>query len=317
MDLMDKTIIRKISLAVFSALACGAVNANVARGAAPDPSQVTFGSNLYVDPCWPCKYYPNPSGFFVWAPNNCSSPGQVQRVAIAFIAAATGVPERISASIILHSPTNCPTNKITLSLYTDACYPTGVGTLLASGEATVPAAPCGLAVAKLRNAPALTAGTKYWVAATTSLEQAGLDAEWYSTNSAQLAENLGEGWVEGVGNVVGAIITALTNNPNFTKPDPALVDLQAAAGSLNQAMTMAPGQARDEAVAAQRRAVEQMLEDLVDNLEKTARNDPVKRPTTGFDLKKTTSQTGEAPPIPQNVRLRLTGTSAGTPRFHQ
>ena len=110
---------------------------------------------------------------------------------------------------------------------------------------------------------------------------------------------------------------ARSNNPNFTKPDPALVDLQAAAGSLNQAMTMAPGQARDEAVAAQRRAVEQMLEDLVDNLEKTALNDPVKLATTGFDLKKTTSQTGEAPPIPQNVRLRLTGTSAGTPRFHQ
>jgi len=82
-------------------------------------------------------------------------------------------------------------------------------------------------------------------------------------------------------------------------------------------MTIAPGQARDEAVAAQRRAVEQMLEDLVDNLEKTALNDPVKLATTGFDLKKTTSQTGEAPPIPQNVRLRLTGTSAGTPRFHQ
>lgn len=108
---------------------------------------------------------------------------------------------------------------------------------------------------------------------------------------------------------VGAIITALTNNPNFPTTDPKLVDLQAAVGLLNQAMTMAPGQARDEAVAAQRRAVEQMLEDLADNLEKTALNDPVKLATTGFDLKKTPSQTGEAPPIPQNVRLRLTGTS--------
>jgi hypothetical protein len=109
------------------------------------------------------------------------------------------VPERISASIILHNPSSCPTNKVTLGIYTDACYPQGVGTLLASAEATVPSSPCGLAVAKLRNAPALTAGTKYWIAATTNAEQDGLDAEWYPTTAGQVATNVGDGWVQGFG----------------------------------------------------------------------------------------------------------------------
>ena len=60
-------------------------------------------------------------------------------------------PSRSRLPIILRDPTNCPTNTVTLSIYTDACYPIGPGTPLVSAIATVPAAPCGLAVAKLPN----------------------------------------------------------------------------------------------------------------------------------------------------------------------
>jgi hypothetical protein len=106
------------------------------------------------------------------------------------------VPDRITTSLILENPANCPENKVTLSIYTDACYPTGPGTLLASGEATVPESSCDLAVAKLRNSPSLVQGTKYWIAATTSSEQSALDSRWYAANNAQLGINFGDGWIQ-------------------------------------------------------------------------------------------------------------------------
>ena len=132
---------------------------------APDTLHAAFGGNLFVDPCTGCTYDPNSGGLDVRGPDNCTSPGSTTWLAVPFIASATGVPRRISASINLHNPTFCPQNKVTLSLYTDNCG-AGPGTPLISGQATVPAAPCALAVAKLRNAPSLTAGTKYWVVAT-------------------------------------------------------------------------------------------------------------------------------------------------------
>ena len=188
-----KGIIRLIVFAIFVTAAYRTVVAgdlkivpardNAFRASAE--AQVTSCSNLFVEPCGTCDYNPNPSGFSVRGPDNCSFPGDVQRVAVSFIAAASGVPERVSASIILQNPTDCPTNKVILSIYTDACYPNGPGTLLVSGEATVPASPCDLAVARLRNAPSLTKGTKYWVTATTNASQVGLDARWYASNNAK------------------------------------------------------------------------------------------------------------------------------------
>lgn len=109
-----------------------------------------------------------------------------------FIASASGVPRRISASLILNDSISCPENKVTLSLYTDNCG-LGPGTELVSGGATVPTAPCELAVAKLRNAPSLSKGTKYWVVATTNAQQAGLDARWYGSNGAQFGISAGGG----------------------------------------------------------------------------------------------------------------------------
>jgi hypothetical protein len=115
------------------------------------------------------------------------------------------VPRRISASIILRHPTDCPYNKVTLSVYTDNCD-VGPQTPLTSGVATVPTAPCDLAIAKLRNAPALVQGVKYWVVATTNDQQAGLDATWYASNDAQIGVNGGFGWLQFGGVTPGFLV---------------------------------------------------------------------------------------------------------------
>ena len=127
--------------------------------------------------------------------------------AVPFVASKSGVPRRISAPIILHNPAKCPYNKVTLSLYTDNCD-LGPDTPLASGIATVPTAPCDLAVARLRNAPALVQGVKYWVVATTNDQQVGLDATWYASNDAQFGLNPGFGWLQftaGTPGIFGAV----------------------------------------------------------------------------------------------------------------
>ena len=87
----------------------------------PVASTIIFGSNLISDPCATCNYSDREGYFAVVGPDNCFLPGTTQWVAGAFIAAATGVPEQISAAIILRDPSDCPTNTVTLSIYTDAC----------------------------------------------------------------------------------------------------------------------------------------------------------------------------------------------------
>jgi hypothetical protein len=162
----------------------------------PDASNAAFGSNLFVDPCTGCNYDSNAPGFEVQGPDNCTLPGTAHTAAVPFIAAKSGVPKRISAPIILRNPDFCPQNKVTLSIYTDDCD-LGPATPLTSGVATAPTAPCELAVAKLRNAPALEKSVKYWVVATTSVDQTGLDAFWYASNTAQFAINPGfGGWIQ-------------------------------------------------------------------------------------------------------------------------
>ncbi len=160
-----------------------------------DASHGAFGGNLFVDPCTGCNYNSNAPNFEVLGPDNCISPGIINWVAVPFIASKSGVPRRISAPVILHNPAECPYNKVTLSLYTDSCD-LGPDTPLTSGVATVPIGPCDLAVARLRNAPSLVQGVKYWVVATTNDQQAVLDANWYASNDAQLGLNLGYGWIQ-------------------------------------------------------------------------------------------------------------------------
>jgi hypothetical protein len=160
----------------------------------PVASTVTFGSNLISDPCATCNFSDD-GGYALLGPDNCYLPGTTQWLAGTFVASATGVPKQISVPIVLKDPTNCPTNTVTLSIYTDACYPIGPGTPLVSAAATIPQGTCALAVAKLPNsAPILTRGTKYWVVATTNAEQTGLDSNWYGSNNSQFAFNTGTGW---------------------------------------------------------------------------------------------------------------------------
>lgn len=54
---------------------------------------------------------------------------------------------------------------------------------------------------------------------------------------------------------------------------------------------------------------------MADNLEKTANSDPVKLATTGYDLRRTTAPTTDPLPVPQNVRLKLTGVSGSIQRL--
>jgi hypothetical protein len=135
----------------------------------------------------------NSIGLFVRGPDNCTIPGNLNWTAVAFLAAKSGVPTRISASITQYDLPICTENSVTLSLYTDNCG-LGPGEPLVSGIATVPKSPCDLAVATLTAAPALQEGVKYWVVATTDENQTGLDATWYASNNAQDALNLGYGW---------------------------------------------------------------------------------------------------------------------------
>jgi hypothetical protein len=203
---MSKNICGRIGGALLGILVCGAVmaeepefvlggNLNGSQNA-PEARRITFGSNLFVEPCSSCNYDLNALGYFVIGPDNCFVPGTTQWLAAPFIAAATGVPKQISAPIILFDPRHCPTREVTMSIYTDACYPTGPGTPLVSGVARLPDATCDMGMAKLTHAPTLTRGQKYWVVATTSAEQSGLDAHWYGSNSSQYALNSGAGWTQ-------------------------------------------------------------------------------------------------------------------------
>lgn len=158
----------------------------------PEPSDQAFGSNLFIDPCTNCNYDPNSVGLFVRGPDNCTIAGDLHWTAVPFVAAKSGVPTRIWASIAQYDWPICTENKVTLSLYTDKCG-LGPGDPLVSGIATVPNAPCDLAVATLSGAPALQKGVKYWITATTDESQTALDATWYGSNNAQFALRLGPG----------------------------------------------------------------------------------------------------------------------------
>src|SRR6266542_5681228 len=203
---MGKTAISKLGVAIVATILCGAAIGQELQGAADEPvvipyavpeaRRITFGSNLFVEPCSSCNYDSNAPSASVLGPDNCFVPGTTQWIAVPFIATATGVPKQISSPILLFDPRHCPTHQVTLSIYTDACYPIGPGTPLVSGVARLPNATCDMGVAKLTNAPTLTRGQKYWVVATTNAEQSGLDAHWYGSNNAQYALNTGTGWTQ-------------------------------------------------------------------------------------------------------------------------
>ncbi len=211
-------------------LACGAVlaeepefvlggNLNGSQDT-PEARRVTLGSNLFVEPCSSCNYDSNASGYFVLGPDNCLVPGTTQLLGVPFIAAATGIPKQISVPIIVADPRHCPTRQVTLSIYTDACYPTGPGTPLVSAVARLPRATCNLGLANLTNAPALTQGQKYWIVATTNAEQSSLDANWYGSNNAQCAINSGTGWTQINGWTPAFLVQAIAALQVASEPEP-------------------------------------------------------------------------------------------------
>jgi hypothetical protein len=224
---MGLNVCGRIGGALLGIVACGAVMAeepDVVLGGDLNGSQtarrVTLGSNLFLEPCSSCEYDSSAPSAFVLGPNNCTVPGTTQWVAVPFIAAATGIPKQISAPIILFDPRHCPTNQVTLSIYTDACYPTGPGTPLVSDVARLPRATCNMGLAKLRNAPTLLRGQKYWVVATTNANQSGVDAHWYGSNNAQYADNSGGGWAQFNGGTPAFVVQGISPVQDESEPEP-------------------------------------------------------------------------------------------------
>lgn len=217
--------------ALLGIVACGAVMAGkpkVVLGGDLDASQdvptvrgITLGSNLFVEPCNGCNYDSNENGYAVVGPDNCLSPGTTQWIGVPFIAAVPGVPKQIAAPIIVVDPTNCPTRDVTLSIYTDACFPIGPGTPLVSAVVSkLPRATCNLGVAKFTDAPVLVKNKKYWVVATTSADQSGLDANWKPSNNAQWAVNSGTGWTQTNGGTPAFLVQAKAALQSASEPDP-------------------------------------------------------------------------------------------------
>jgi len=208
---MNQPTIKKISLAIVATFALGAMafagsqNLRTApgrqvvnQGASLDAPLAILGQNLVVDACTGCSYDSLSGGYYVWGTNNCESPGTTQWIAVPFWASAGVAPRRISAGINLDNACTSTSSQVTLSIYSDACPGAGnlsaPGVSLAAGRAVVPAAPCNLAIANLRNAAALTIGQKYWVVATTAgATQDGLSAIWYPTNEGLIGGNVANG----------------------------------------------------------------------------------------------------------------------------
>ena len=108
----------------------------------------------------------------------------------------------------------------------------------------------------------------------------------------------------------GALIhTQLTGNTYYPTTNPTLAALATQIGLFQTALNMPAGLARDGAIATARPPLEEMLQDLAENLEQATPGDLQKLSTTGFDLRKTPSQTSEPPPTPANLRLKNLATS--------
>jgi hypothetical protein len=231
MEAMRVRLSARIGGALLGIVACGAVLVEEPEAVlggdlngtqnAPEARRVTLGGNLFVEPCNSCNYDSNKNGYAVVGPDNCLEPGTTQWLGVPFIAAATGVPKQIAVPLIVRDPRHCPAREVTLSIYTDACYPVGPGTPLVSAVATrLPRATCNLGLAKLTNAPTLTRGQKYWVVATTTADQSGLDANWKPSNNAQCAFNTGTGWTQSNGGTPAFLVQGIGTLKGEIAPEP-------------------------------------------------------------------------------------------------
>jgi hypothetical protein len=194
---------KTLSIAMLVTMVCGAAMAQAlvkapgratsspaAQPLAPDVNR--FGGNLEMNVCTQCFFDEVHGGYYVWGTNNCEAPGTTQWIAVPFISKGTGVTHGISAGIELDPACTSAGNQVTLGIYSDDCT-TGPGVLIASGVARV--APVGCTLARARVAASLTAGTRYWVGATTdaSPQQDNLSSIWYASNQAQIGGNVANG----------------------------------------------------------------------------------------------------------------------------
>jgi hypothetical protein len=110
-------------------------------------------------------------------------------------------------------------------------------------------------------------------------------------------------------NKAQAIYSALLSNTNFPTPTPTSGDLKALIVAYQNALAMPPGQPRDAQVAATRTELSTALDKLARNLELTPNVTEAMLATSGFDLSKVPSFSGEPVAAPGNVRLKQTGVS--------
>jgi hypothetical protein len=157
----------------------------------PESVQVNaFGGNLEVNTCTGCNFDEVNGGYYVWGSLNCEGSGVTQWIGVPFISKRTGTTRTVTAGIELDNACTSLGTQVTLGIYNDDCT-TGVGTLIASANARVSAGPCN--AARARVAAALTAGTRYWVAATTTAAQDQLSGIWYGSNQSQIGGNVASG----------------------------------------------------------------------------------------------------------------------------
>ena len=108
------------------------------------------------------------------------------------------------------------------------------------------------------------------------------------------------------------VITTLSSAPGdgyFPSPVPTLAALQTAVDALDAALGTESTQANRALRESARETVINLLQQLAPNLETTANGDMAKLAATGFDLRKKPVRSTGPTPVPQNVRVRTTGTS--------
>ena len=195
---MNQPTIKKLSLAIVATMACGTLMAQVKAPGRPtgpthmpDSVQVNaFGGNLEVNACTGCNFDEVNGGYYVWGATNCEGSGVTQWIAVPFIAKRSGTTRQVSAGVELDNGCTSLGNSFTLGIYNDDCT-TGVGTVIATGVARASAGPCILARARV--AAPVVAGTRYWVAATTTPAQDPFSGIWYGSNQSQIGGNVASG----------------------------------------------------------------------------------------------------------------------------
>lgn len=206
----ERKFIRSLFYLFVAIMVCGTAMADTLRApgpwsgprvpmAAPEaPAAAPFYSNLVVDPCTACNY-DTVDGVFLIGPNNCFAPGVTQWLAYPFVSTKTGAVRRVSLAVTDSGQCVASSNKFTVAIYSDNCTGAPATQIGSAVIATAAAAPCALTNANFGPAGvSLTAGTKYWVVATTSTapNQMGTTALWWGVNTALSSLNLndGNGW---------------------------------------------------------------------------------------------------------------------------